>query len=132
MGYDSTTRVSEYSNTGFLRDLPQLLQGRSYHGCSYFLTEEGTKVNIDKPSEVSTTSIMFQTFLVTGGYTGNYLIPHLSSTELLVENTSAWVLTGELPSPRQALHGANIDQRVIMTGNKEQELLSENFLIKDV
>jgi len=51
--------------------------------------------------------------LVTGGVSGNGT---LSSTELLVGTASAWVNTGELPSPRQGLRGANIDNRVIMTG----------------
>ena len=64
-------------------------------------------------------SIIFQTFLVTGGYTGNGPdgTGFLSSTELLLENASAWVFTGELPSPREGLFGANIDNRVLMTGN---------------
>ena len=55
-------------------------------------------------------------YLVSGGYyhdgSGNYL----SSTELLMESASAWVLTGELPSPRYGLRGANIDNRILMTG----------------
>ena len=110
-GYYSLNRVSEYSETGFTRDLPQLLQGRYNHGCSYFENEEGTKVDIDSNS---CGVIIFQTFLVTGGYSGGYL----SSTELLVETSDAWILTGELPTPRYGLRGANIDQRVLMTGNK--------------
>ena len=58
--------------------------------------------------------IIFQTFLVSGGYdVSNYL----SSTELLVETASAWILTGELPSPRYGLRGATIDNKVFMTGN---------------
>ena len=57
--------------------------------------------------------IIFQTFLVSGGIYGG----DLSSTELLVESSSAWVYTGELPSPREGLRGANIDNRVLMTGN---------------
>ena len=52
--------------------------------------------------------------LVAGGWTGS---AELSSTELLVGEASAWVLTGELPSPRSALRGASIDNRVLMTGN---------------
>ena len=52
-------------------------------------------------------------YLVSGGYTGSY---SLSSTELLMESASAWVLTGELPSPRYGLRGANIDNKIIMTG----------------
>jgi len=56
--------------------------------------------------------------LVTGGdYWGWGGTGRLSSTELLVGLTaSAWVNTGELPSPRWGLRGANIDNRVIMTG----------------
>ena len=106
-------RVSEYSETGFTRDLPQLLQGRRSHGCSYFENEEGTKVDIDSNS---CGVIIFQTFLVTGGEGNDYL----SSTELLVETSAAWILTGELPTPREGLRGAKIDQRVLMTGNKLQ------------
>ena len=53
--------------------------------------------------------------LVTGGYDGSSGIT--GSTELLVGTASAWVLTGELPSPRYGLRGANIDNRVLMTGN---------------
>ena len=43
-GLYSLTRVSEYSESGYLRDLPPLLHGRDMHGCSYFSNEEGTKV----------------------------------------------------------------------------------------
>ena len=53
--------------------------------------------------------------LVTGGYPlgGD----PISSTELLVGTASTWVYTGELPSPRSGLRGANIDNKVLMTGN---------------
>ena len=56
--------------------------------------------------------MIFQTLLVAGGNEGALL----SSTELLVGTASAWVLTGELPSPRYGLRGANIDNKIIMTG----------------
>ena len=106
-------RVSEYSESGFSRYLPQLLQGRFGHGCSYFENEEGVKVDIDSNSCGLT---IFQTFLVTGGADINY--DFLSSTELLTEGSSNWIFSGELPSPCMGLRGANIDQRVIMAGNK--------------
>ena len=61
--------------------------------------------------------IIFQTLLVTGGWTGYPNYDYLSSTELLVGTASAWVYTGELPSPRSLLRGANIDNKVVMTGN---------------
>ena len=83
------------------------------HGCSYFVNEEGTKVDV---SSSSCGVIIFQTFLVTGGWDSSQ--NSLSSTELLVETSAAWILTGELPTPREGPRGANIDQRVLMTGNK--------------
>ena len=58
--------------------------------------------------------IIYQTYIVSGGYDGR---DWLSSTELLVETGSAWILSGELPSPRRGLRGANIDNKVVMTGN---------------
>ena len=116
-GKYSKDQVSEYSESGFTRYLPKLLQGRYYHGCSYFENEEGTKVDIDS---ISCGVNIFQTFLVTGGYDDNDDNDdiYLSSTELLVENSAKWIYSGELPTPRHGLRGANIDQRVIMTGNK--------------
>ena len=105
----SHTTVSQYNEAGWVRDLPQLQQGRWNHGCSSYNNAEGTKVGID--INYYRTIIIFQTYLVAGG---SY---HLSSTELLVETASAWVYTGELPSPREGLRGANIDNRVLMTGN---------------
>ena len=58
--------------------------------------------------------IIYQTYIVSGGWAGS---DDFSSTELLVETGSAWVRTGELPSPRVGLRGANIDNKVVMTGN---------------
>ena len=56
--------------------------------------------------------VFIQTFLVTGGYNNGYL----SSTELLVETDSAWVLAGNLPTPRDGLRAVNIDQKILVTG----------------
>ena len=111
-GADTPTTVSQYNEAGWVRDLPQLQEGRRRHGCSSYNNAEGSKVGID--INYYRTIIIFQTYLVAGGYSrGDYL----SSTELLVETASAWVYTGELPSPRNGLRGANIDNKVLMTGN---------------
>ena len=59
---------------------------------------------------------MCQTYLVTGGYIWGS--DFFSSTELLVKTAASWVFTGHLPSPRGGLKGANIDGRILMTGNK--------------
>ena len=58
---------------------------------------------------------------MTGGSDGNYL----SSTELLEETATNWVLAGELPTPRYGLRVATVDSRVLSTG-KYQLLISCN------
>ena len=64
--------------------------------------------------------------LVTGGFGSDYL----SSTELLVGTASAWVFTGELPSRRSGLRGANIENKVLMTGNKIYNDILDKWNIK--
>ena len=41
---DGLTTVSEYKETGWVRDLPDLLQERWNHGCSYYDNNEGSQV----------------------------------------------------------------------------------------
>ena len=111
-GVNTLTTVSQYNEAGWLRDLPDLQQRRYSHGCSSYNNDEGTKVGID--INYCSTIIIFQTFLVSGGWDGGN---PLDSTELLVETASAWVYSGQLPSARRGLRGANIDNKVLMTGN---------------
>ena len=65
----------------------------------------------------------FQTFTVVGGFNAP-----ISTTELLVETASAWVYSGSLPSPRKGLRGANIDNKVLMTGNLHRSASLDNLL----
>ena len=103
--------MSEYDEGGWVRDLPPLLQGRYNHGCTYYNNDEGIKV-IYNININHCPIIIIQTYLVSGGYNGDYF----SSTELLLETASAWVLAGELPSPRSGLRAANIDNKILITG----------------
>ena len=41
---DFMTKVSQYNEAGWVRDLPDLLQERMGHGCSYFYNNEGSMV----------------------------------------------------------------------------------------
>merc|ERR1719400_1602235 len=59
-GYSTSRTVSEYNETGWVRDLSDLLQGRFSHGCSSYDNNDGTK-----------------TLLVAGGSSSDWL----SSTE---------------------------------------------------
>ena len=38
--------VAEYSQTGFVRYLPNMIQGRYLHACSYFINGDGETVGI--------------------------------------------------------------------------------------
>ena len=105
--------MSEYGEAGFIRYLPDLNQGRWRHGCSHYEDGEGRKVNIDINYSPL---ILVQTYLVSGGWDISSR-DDLSTTEVLLETGSAWTLTGQLPSPRSTLHGARIDNKIIMTGN---------------
>ena len=108
--------MSEYGEAGFIRYLPDLNQGRYWHGCSHYEDGEGRKVNIDINYSPL---IIVQTYIVAGGSDDS---DYLSSTEVLVETGSAWTLTGELPSPRYGLRGANIDNNIVMTGDYTHNL----------
>ena len=66
---------------------------------------------------LSSLNWILQTFLVTGGRTPDH--QEMSSTELLLETGSAWVLAGDLPSPRFGLRGANINKKILMAGIRE-------------
>ena len=43
-GGSDSHRVTEYSEAGYVRDLPPLQDGRYHHGCSYYDNAQGTKV----------------------------------------------------------------------------------------
>ena len=60
-----------------------------------------------------------QVLLVTGGYNGNTL----DSTELLLPSATSWSYSGALPSPRQYLRGATLDNKVVITGTNSDTLI---------
>ena len=43
-GLFTDTTVSQYNQAGWVRDLPDLLQGRYRHGCSYYDNNQGSQV----------------------------------------------------------------------------------------
>ena len=44
VNYPTLTTVSQYNQAGWVRDLPDLLQGREEHGCSYYDNNDGSQV----------------------------------------------------------------------------------------
>jgi len=99
-GYQGTRVITYYQDLTYDEKLPHLLGVRLDHGCSFFDNADGTK-----------------TLLVTGGVSKRKTL--LSSTELLVGlgNARAWrKIQKPLPSARYGLRGANIDNKIFMTG----------------
>merc|ERR1712131_279747 len=95
-GFYTETRVSRYTTSGWMEDLPELNDGRWNHGCGYFYNDDMQRV-----------------FLVAGGWDGSN---RLSSTETLVEGGQAWNFQQPLPSGRTGLRGISLPNTVIMTG----------------
>jgi len=99
-GYYAKRYVSLYSSSGWLEDLPSLLQGRYFHGCGHYVNDVNKMV-----------------YLVTGGDTG---YDNLVSTEVLVAGSSSWRQVGDLPTvPIRGLGGVSINNNIIMTGGYE-------------
>jgi len=94
---DIEQKVSKYTTSGWIEDLPDLNEGRGDHGCGYFF-------NVD----------MERVFLVAGGFTND--AGWISSTEILVEGGQAWIFQNPLPSGRQGFRGVSLPDTVIMTG----------------
>ena len=113
-GEYSLQRVTQYSLTGEVTELPDLNTGRYYHACSSFQNTEGVTVSY-KYRNVEYDYSYFQTLLVTGGYDG-YGYYYLSSTEIFTLDMKDWISAGSLPSPRDRLSGATVRNSVYVFG----------------
>ena len=59
---------------------------------------------------------LVKVYIVTGGYRENNVGGYLSSTETLTAGSSEWVEAGALPSARDGLRGATIDNQFYVLG----------------
>ena len=116
-GYDweTTSKVSRYSTTGWTNDLPDLNIARSYHACSFYTTDSGDNVGF--------TSVLIQIYLwlyhgqvlmVTGGERASYDM--LASTEIYRNNIWSVLLSAALPSPSSQLSAGKIDHTIFLMG----------------
>ena len=62
-----------------------------------------------------------QVLLVTGGLDSSN--NRLSSTELLLPSATSWSYSGALPSPRNLLKGATLDNKVLVTGTNIESVV---------
>merc|ERR1712110_162339 len=96
-GEDTLTRVSRYEESGWVRNMPSLNQGRAGHGCTAFFIRGQ------------------QVLLVTGGWDGDY--NSLDSTELLRPGSDWQVITSaRLPRPMIGVRVNTVDNRVLLSG----------------
>ena len=59
-------------------------------------------------------------YLVAGGFSPE--VELLSSTEIFEMGSKSWIEVGKLPSPLSQLKGISINNKVIMTGGRDEDL----------
>ena len=60
--------------------------------------------------------VFVQVYLVTGGSVHDDY-SSTETTEVLVEGGSEWIFADPLPSPRSNLHGASLNNRIVVAGD---------------
>lgn len=109
-GLYTMNKVSIYTSSGWIEDLPDLLQGRSTHGCGHYMNDDNKMV-----------------YLVSGGYVGP---SRLVSTEVLVAGESSWRQVGDLPTvPILGLRGVSINNNILMTGGQDSTYDNHNYVL---
>jgi len=89
--------ATRYDTLGYVEDLPSLNIKRWAHGCGAYLREDGTEV-----------------LLVAGGY--NKMNDDISSTELFISPSSAWVFANKLPRDMYGMKGVTVGGVLYMIG----------------
>ena len=95
-------------------ELPALNTGRDGHGCGHYINNDDKMVFIAGNHYYLYYYLCFQVYLVTGGIGGG---DYLSSTEVLVDGTTAWMSARELPVAMFGLRGVSFDNNIFVTGN---------------
>ena len=69
-------------------------------------------------------------YLVTGGRDDIFHL--VSSTEVLVEGTTAWMSAGELPVAMNGLRGVSFDNNIFVTGNISIQQKYFSYVFPDI
>ena len=117
--------VTSYTKNGQTETLRQLNIGRYHHACGSYHTDGGDEVrlvlNIDK-----CWIIVMQVLLVTGGY--NHNDGDLASTEVM-EAGGTWRLTASLPSARNGLRAAVVNNNIFVFGENNLRYINIEHII---
>ena len=110
-GKHTMSRATVYNESGWTgTELEDLNVGRQFHGCSAYELDVETVGNTHCEGYLQKL-LFLQYFLVTGGFDGS---SYLDSTEVFTG--VSWRLMASLPRKMRHLRAANIDNRVILTG----------------
>ena len=113
-GFDGSNgvRVQKFSQHGASEQLPDMQQSRLQHACGYYYQGERLVSENCNIKLILFVTIAPQVYLVTGGWGHGYL----TSTEILVEGSAAWIYSGALPYPKVGLRAATLNNKLIVTG----------------
>ena len=114
-GLDSQQRVTQYSLTGEVTELPHLVTERYRHACSKYVNNQGVTVSYISKYESDNDSYL-KTLLVTGGFYYDSGDHYLSTTEILTLDSDQWMYAAPLPSPRAYLSATNVGNSVLIFG----------------
>ena len=106
-------RVQKFFQHGASEQMPDMQQSRLQHACSYYYQGERLVSENCIIKLILFVTIAPQVYLVTGGWGGS---GYLTSTELLVEGSAAWIYSGALPYPKEGLRAATLNNKLIVTG----------------
>jgi len=96
-------RAHQYNLKGFVKYLPDMNVGRTYHGCGSYLRDDGEQV-----------------FMVVGGGHGKRG-PAIESTEALLGlNAKSWTMMTPLPSPMKLPSMVNLGNKLYVAGGEDE------------
>jgi len=103
----NSKNVSVFDKNGFVEQLPDLLTGRFFHACGFFINNDKNKV-----------------LLVAGGYGYSRTLGRitLDSTESLLIGDSSWQTEGSLPNAVHGIKGVSISNKIFLTGGYYRSL----------
>merc|ERR1719186_135094 len=100
-GRDTMKVVARYNLQGHVENLPEMIQGRWYHGCGSY-NSGGTMV-----------------LIIAGGQGAYY---PLSSTEKITPGATAWTMFNPLPRTLCAMATVQLDNTIMLTGGHDGDI----------
>ena len=108
----------KYNKAGWVEDLPSLITGRKYHGCSHYTDTSDRLVSRAFSSSLSLLIASVQVYMVAGGENRVSGLVKLNSAEILVAGTYAWTAVNPLPQPYWNMRMVSLNNIPYMFGQR--------------